>query len=188
MTDQIDGGRLVARTLAASGVTHLFCLQGGHIDPILFGCVDEGIRVVDTRHEQAAAHMAEGWSRATGATVVLVEGDGAFGLNAMEFDTAVRHDIPIVCLVANDGSWGMSRHGQLSRHPDRTVATELGVRPYHEVVRALGGFGEQVDDIDELEPAIDRALASGRPACVDVTIDRDVVSPWAQIMHESGVE
>jgi acetolactate synthase-1/2/3 large subunit len=118
--------------------------------------------------------------------VVLVEGDGSFGLNAMEFDTALRHDIPFVCVVANDASWGMSRHGQLSHHEGRTVATELGVRPYHDVVRALGGHGEQVEDPAELRPAIDRALSSGLPACVNVVIDPDVPSPFSQMMAGSG--
>ena len=118
--------------------------------------------------------------------VILLEGDGSFGLNAMEFDTAVRHDLPIVCLVANDGSWGMSRHGQMHHHAGRTVATELGVRPYHEVVRALGGYGEQVEDTEALRPAIERALASGKPACLNVVIDREVRSPWAAMMDESG--
>ena len=113
--------------------------------------------------------------------VVLVQGDGSFGLNAMEFDTAVRHDIPIVCVVANDASWGMSRHGQLDSRHGRTIATELGVRPYHEVVRALGGHGEQVEDPNELRPAIDRALSSGLPACVNVLIDRDVASPYSKM-------
>jgi acetolactate synthase-1/2/3 large subunit len=80
----------------------------------------------------------------------------------------------------------MSHHGQLAGHGGRTVATELGVRPYHEVVRALGGHGEQVEDVGELRPAIDRALSSGLPACVNVVIDPDVVSPFAQLMAGSG--
>lgn len=60
------GGRLVARALAREGVSHLFTLCGGHIQNIYDGCLDEGIRVVDFRHEQAAGHAAEGWARATG--------------------------------------------------------------------------------------------------------------------------
>ncbi len=60
------GGRLVARALAREGVSHLFTLCGGHIQHIYDGCLDEGIRVIDTRHEQSAAHAAEGWARATG--------------------------------------------------------------------------------------------------------------------------
>jgi acetolactate synthase-1/2/3 large subunit len=117
--------------------------------------------------------------------VVLVEGDGSFGLNAMEFDTAIRHNLPFVCIVSNDGSWGMSRHGQ-----DRTrgshVAVDLGIRPYHEMVRALGGYGELVDDADEIRGAVDRALESDLPACINVTIDPDVCSVITEMMSDLG--
>jgi acetolactate synthase-1/2/3 large subunit len=113
--------------------------------------------------------------------VVLLCGDGTFGLNAMELDTAVRHEIPIVCVVSNDGSWGMSRHGQVRNH-GHTVATELGVRPYHEVARALGGYGEFVDDPSQVRAAIERALTSGQPAVVNVAVDPDVCSPYTEMM------
>src|SRR5947209_3371458 len=59
------GGHLVAETLKRAGVSHLFTLSGGHIAPIYDGCVDEGIRIVDFRHEQAAVHAADGWARVT---------------------------------------------------------------------------------------------------------------------------
>src|SRR3989442_13390184 len=59
------GGHLIARTLKQHGVQHLFTLSGGHIAPIYDGCVAEGIRIVDFRHEQAAAHAADGWARVT---------------------------------------------------------------------------------------------------------------------------
>ena len=61
----VHGGRLVARTLASRGVSKLFTLSGGHLFSIYDGCRDEGIDVVDTRHEQAAAWAAEGWAKAT---------------------------------------------------------------------------------------------------------------------------
>src|SRR6266508_6318537 len=61
----MDGGHLVARVLKHEGVENLFTLSGGHIAPIYAGCVDEGIRIVDFRHEQSAAHAADGWSRLT---------------------------------------------------------------------------------------------------------------------------
>ncbi|HKX25601.1 MAG TPA: thiamine pyrophosphate-binding protein, partial [Actinomycetota bacterium] len=60
------GGHLVAAALKREGVRNLFTLSGGHIAPIYDGCVDEDIRVVDFRHEQAAAHAADGWARVTG--------------------------------------------------------------------------------------------------------------------------
>ena len=58
---RIDGGRLVAKVLKQEGVECIFALCGGHIDPIFQGCKDEGIRIIDVRHEQAAVFMAEGW-------------------------------------------------------------------------------------------------------------------------------
>ncbi len=120
--------------------------------------------------------------------VILVEGDGSFGFNAMEFDTAVRHEIPIVCLVGNDGSWGMSRHGQgIQFGYDHLVATELGHRPYHEMVKALGGYGEEVQDPAELRPAIERALASGLPACINAVIDPKICSPVTLAMAQAGL-
>ena len=63
---QIHGGQVIARALKTEGVDVLFTLTGGHILPILDGCVQEGIRVVDVRHEQAAAHAAEAYTRLTG--------------------------------------------------------------------------------------------------------------------------
>ena len=66
MATMMHGGRLVAKALKAEGTQCLFTLCGGHIQSIYDGCLDEGIRVVDTRHEQTSAHAADGWARATG--------------------------------------------------------------------------------------------------------------------------
>ena len=63
MTDRVQGGRLVARALSAEGVDTIFTLCGGHVMPIYEGCRQEGVRVIDVRHEQAAAHAAEAWGR-----------------------------------------------------------------------------------------------------------------------------
>jgi len=137
---------------------------------IYLGCLGVGIPFA------LAAKLAD-----PARPVVLLCGDGTFGLNAMELDTAARHDIPIVCVVSNDGSWGMSRHGQMRNH-GHTVATELGVRPYHEVARALGGYGEFVDDAGEVRDAIERAIASEVPAVVNVAVDPAIYSPYTEMM------
>src|SRR5438067_12294868 len=63
---QIHGGRVVARALKREGVAYVFTLCGGHIMSIYDGCLDEGIGIVDVRHEQSAAHAADGWARLTG--------------------------------------------------------------------------------------------------------------------------
>jgi acetolactate synthase-1/2/3 large subunit len=104
--------------------------------------------------------------------VLLLIGDGSFGLNAMEFDTAVRFRLPIVAVIGNDGAWGMIKHAQEAIYgPGRTPATELGVTRYERIVTALGGYGEWVERPEDIRPALARAFASGLPACVNVATD-----------------
>ena len=63
---KIDGGEMIVRALEREGVHEVFTLHGGHLDAIYAACMRHGFRVIDTRHEQAAAHMADGWARTTG--------------------------------------------------------------------------------------------------------------------------
>ena len=100
--------------------------------------------------------------------VILVTGDGSFGFNAMEFDTMLRHDIPVVCVIVNDEHWGMITHGQRRRGPDRVIGTYLGFRRYDKMVEGLGGYGEAVEKPEDIRPALERAFASGLPACINV--------------------
>jgi acetolactate synthase-1/2/3 large subunit len=102
--------------------------------------------------------------------VVAVLGDGSAGLNIAEFDTAVRHEIPLVTVINNDQGWGMIRHGQLQRY-DRTVGAELGPVRYDQVAAGFGAYSEMVTESGDIRPAIERALASGRPACLNVMTD-----------------
>ncbi len=105
-------------------------------------------------------------------TVVCITGDGAFGIGAMEMDTAIRLDLPFICVVGNDQCWGMIRRAQLNMFgEDRLVAADLGDRPYDKMVEALGGYGERVEDPEQIRPALERARDSGRPALVNVMID-----------------
>jgi acetolactate synthase-1/2/3 large subunit len=109
--------------------------------------------------------------------VLVVSGDGSFGFNAMEFDTAVRHGIPIVTVIANDQAWGMCKHFQeLKYGKGQYVATLLGATRYDKVVEALGGHGELVTEPAEIIPALERAFTSGLPACVNVMTDPDYIS------------
>ncbi len=106
-------------------------------------------------------------------TVALM-GDGAFGLCGLEFDTAVRHNVPIVVVIANDEGWGEIRDGQRRRFGDAgIVGSELGFRRYDELARALGGYGELVERLEDVGPALRRALDSGRPAILNVHTDPD---------------
>ena len=104
----------------------------------------------------------------------------------MEFDTAVRHGIPIVCIVFNDQAWGMIKHGQeLSYGANRLVGSELGLVHYEKVVEALGGYGEMVQKDEEILPAINRAIDSGKPACINVLTDRTVTSLATMLLADS---
>ncbi len=105
-----------------------------------------------------------------GRRVGIVYGDGAFGFNGMEFDTFVRLGLPVVGVVGNDGVWNNIKTFHRAFYPERLVATDLGVRPYHLMVEALGGYGEFVDRPDQIRPALERAAASGKPALVNVHI------------------
>jgi acetolactate synthase I/II/III large subunit len=109
--------------------------------------------------------------------VCLLLGDGAFGFAGLEFDTFVRHGLPIVGVMGNNGIWALEKHPMEFLY-GYSVAAELqpGCR-YDEVVRALGGHGELVSRPDELRPALERAFASGQPALVNVLTDPDVAYP-----------
>ena len=103
--------------------------------------------------------------------VILLSGDGAFGFSAMEFDTMVRHRIPVVCVVGNNGIWALEKHPMQSML-GMSVAADLGHNTrYDKVVEALGGYGEMVERPDQIRPALERAFASGLPACINVLID-----------------
>jgi len=104
--------------------------------------------------------------------VLLLSGDGAFGLNGMELETAVRFDLPFVCVVGNDGGWGTIRAVQEAFYGrERLVGTSLPLTRYDRVAEALGGVGETIEDPAKLRPALERALGSGRVVCLNVVLD-----------------
>ncbi len=141
----------------------------------LLGCLGTGIPFAMAA-KLARPHMK----------VLLFNGDGSFGFNAMEFDTMVRHNIPVVCVVNNDCAWGMIKHSQeLSIGADRLQCSELGTRHYEKMVEGLGGYGEFVTKDEDIIPALQRAFASGKPACVNVMTDPTVTSPATLLFYES---
>jgi acetolactate synthase I/II/III large subunit len=115
-----------------------------------------------------------------GSRVVLLTGDGALGFSVMEFETAVRHRLPVVIVVANDAAWGFEEYVQSNWFgPDRLVATKLGNVRWDGMAKAMGGWGEFVDRREDLRPALARAFAAGVPACVNV-LTRSTPSPLSQ--------
>jgi len=109
----------------------------------------------------------------------ILFGDGAFGLNGFEFDTAVRFNLPVVSVVGNNAAWNQIRYGQISRYGEARgdVANLLAPTRYDRVVEALGGYGEHVTEPKDIRPALERARASGKASCVNVMIDPNVFSP-----------
>ena len=97
--------------------------------------------------------------------VLVLHGDGSMGMNAMELDTLVRFDLPVVTVVANNAGW--TARTPYTRKPGR----ELGFTAFHDMATALGCHGERVEDPDQIAPALDRAFSSGRPAVVDVIVE-----------------
>jgi len=109
----IHAGRITAQVLKNEGVSHLFTLCGGHIQSIYDGCLDLGIRVVDFRHEQAAAHAAEGWARATGEVGVAAVTAGPGVTDAVTaVANAQRSGVPMV-LIGGQGPRVLSEMGSL---------------------------------------------------------------------------
>jgi acetolactate synthase-1/2/3 large subunit len=105
------------------------------------------------------------------ANVVLVYGDGSFGLHAMEFEAMARQDIPVVAVIGNDAGWTQIRRGQIDIFGEpRAVATALDYTRYEKVVEACGGRGFWVETPEQIGPALDEAFACGKPACVNVKI------------------
>ncbi len=103
--------------------------------------------------------------------VFVIYGDGSFGLNGMEYEAAARQKIPFVGVMGNDAAWTQIRRGQQQLFgAERLPATGLEFTRYDRVVEALGGHGEYVERPEEIRPAIDRALESGKPALVNVKI------------------
>jgi acetolactate synthase-1/2/3 large subunit len=110
--------------------------------------------------------------------VLCIVGDGSVGLNFSEFDTMVRHNLPIVTVVNNDQIWGMSAHGQdLIYGEGRRVVTELAATRYDLAAAGFGCHSEHVVDPQDLPAALERAFASGKPACVNVMSDPSVIAP-----------
>ncbi|MCH8131052.1 MAG: acetolactate synthase [Myxococcales bacterium] len=154
-----DGGDIVATAAKILPVKG----EGAWMDPGPLGTLGVGMPFA------LAAQLSHPDRR-----VVIVYGDGSFGLNGFEFDTAVRHNLPIIGVIGNDGAWGQMMRPQGAIYGwDRLQATLLNVTRYDKVVEALGGHGELVERPEELRPALERAAASGKPALVNVLIRQD---------------
>lgn len=135
-----------------------------YLDAGAFGCLGVGVPYAN------AASLAF-----PDRQVICVTGDGAYGLNAMEIDTAVRHGAKPVIIVSNNAAWNIERHDQSENYGGRVVGTTLRHSDYAAMANALGLHGERVEDPTNLKAAIERAIENA-PAVVDVVTSQFAVS------------
>ncbi len=114
-------------------------------------------------------------------TVVAWTGDGDFLMNGQEFATAVQYDAPIVAVVVNNGMYGTTRMHQEREYPARVSGTELRNPDFAAYARAFGGHGETVEETSQFQAAFERAVASGKPALIELRIDPEAITPTATL-------
>jgi len=156
-----DGGDLLS--FARVGLAARTYLDAG-----AFGCLGVGVPFA------IAAALA-----CPGREVISVNGDGAFGINAMEIDTAVRHGAKAVFIVSNNAAWNIERYDQEANYGGRVVGTTLNHSDYAAMARAFGAHGERVEKPEDLSGALRRALDNA-PAVVDVVTSQQAVSSDAR--------
>ena len=139
---------------------------GCFLEPGPYGCLGSGLGY------SIAARLAH-----PDRQVVACFGDGAFGFSAMDVDTLVRHRLPVVMVLGNNGIWGLEKHPMRFFYGYDVAADLRQETRYDEIVAALGGAGETVSSPSELGPALDRAFDSGVPYLVNVLTDPAVSYP-----------
>jgi acetolactate synthase-1/2/3 large subunit len=164
--ERTDGGALMARTLRERGVTTIFALPGGHILPFLDACLDEDIRVIDTRHEGAAVLAAEGWALATGdAGVAAVTAGPGFANGLIGLIDAGAWSVPLVMLA---GRTGRSKQG-------RGAVMDID---QHAIAAPITKWAATCDDAGRVPRYIAEAIhraRSGCPGAVYLEVDADAV-------------
>ena len=139
---------------------------GCWLDPGPYGCLGAGAG------SAAAARLARPSSQ-----IVVLYGDGAAGLSLMDVDTLVRHELPVVMVVGNNGAWGLEKHPMRFLYGYDVAADLRRETGYDAIVTALGGAGETVARPNQIGPALQRAFAAGVPYLVNVLCDPDVAYP-----------
>jgi acetolactate synthase-1/2/3 large subunit len=152
-----DGGNWVAIAAKVIGLRK----PGRWLDPGPLGCLGVGAPFA------IAAKLLH-----PNRTIFVIQGDGSFGLNGMDFDTALRFKLPMVCVVGNDAAWGQIRLPQVQLFgEEKSPGTLLAKTRYDKIVEAMGGHGEHVTEPAQIRPALERAVQSGTVACVNVMLD-----------------
>ncbi len=162
----VSGGHLVAKALKNEGVDTIFTLCGGHIIDIYDGCVDEGIRIIDVRHEQVAAHAADGYARQTGKLGCVVTTAGPGCTNAITgIATAFRSESPVLHIGGQ---------GALTQH----MMGSLQDLPHVDIMRPITKFAASVRSTERVADMISMAARecfAGAPGPSYLEIPRDVL-------------
>ncbi len=167
-----DGGD----TTTWMGMTRTVRTPGHYLDYGIYGSLAVGLPYAN------AAKLRYPEKR-----VLLITGDGSVGFNFMEFENAIRKNLPIVVVISNDMGWGMIRHSQEIRIGHAIKAgTWIGRVDYHKMVAAIGGEGILVDAPADIGPALETAFASGKTTCINVMTDTTVVSPGSMALANVG--
>ncbi|MEO3388240.1 thiamine pyrophosphate-binding protein [Mesorhizobium sp. CAU 1741] len=182
-------GHLAAAIAAIAPRDTIFVLDGGETPAWLDAVADSFSSRKWLGHGYIGI-MGEGLPLAVGAkvgqpdaTVVCFAGDGAIGFNFAEFDTMVRHGLPVIVIVNNDRQWAMSANGQdMLFGPGHRVVSELAATRYDLAAAGFGAHAELVEDIGEFAEAYRRAVESGLPACINVMTERDVGAITTRLM------
>jgi acetolactate synthase-1/2/3 large subunit len=167
---QVHGGKLVAKALKRHGTTHLFTLCGGHIQAIYDGCLDEGIRVVDVRHEQTAGHAADGYARVTGRPGVcaVTAGPGVTDVVTAAAN-AFRGGIPLV-IIGGAGPRALTDMGSLQD------------MNHVELMRPITKWSVSVPSTDRIQEYVDSAFRiamANVPGPVFLEMPLDLLMNWA---------
>ena len=166
MSDTISGGHLVAKALKNEGVDTIFTLSGGHIIDIYDGCIDEGIRIIDVRHEQVAAHAADGYARLTGKTGVAVVTAGPGTTDAITgVANAFRAESPML-LIGGQGALNQHQMGSLQ---------DL---PHVDILKPITKFASTVPHTDRVADMVTMAFRecrNGAPGPSFLEIPRDIL-------------
>src|SRR6266480_267735 len=170
--DVISGGHLVAKALKNEGVDTIFTLCGGHIIDIYDGCIDEGIRIIDVRHEQVAAHAADGYARQTGKLGCVVTTAGPGCTNAVTgIATAFRSESPVLHI---GGQGALTQHKMGS----------LQDLPHVDLMTPITKFAATVPSTERVADMISMAAReafNGAPGPVYLEIPRDVLDREVEI-------
>jgi thiamine pyrophosphate-dependent acetolactate synthase large subunit-like protein len=139
---------------------------GQWLDPGPFGCLGVGPSFA------MAARLAK-----PDVQVLVIYGDGSFGLNAMEYESAIRQQLPFVGIIGNDGAWGQIKVAQEALYGEGNAPASVLSQdtPYERMVEALGGHGQRVTEPGQIRPALERAFDAGVPACINVILDPSLV-------------